>query len=208
MILPVLAQAAQLLVPALLPAADDPAGWSLRTVRGAAAPQWVVAANAAGPEVSVSGTGTAGWADLRLPAPVTGPVILRWSWRCTVHPRGTALRERARDDAPLRVVVGFGGSPGKPARAIAYTWGNTEPMGARLRSHQTDRIHVVVVATSAEADGTWQEVTVQPTRDFAVIWGRRAEPITGIALLHDMEDTGEHAAAGIRDLMLMAKPGS
>jgi hypothetical protein len=123
-----------------------------------------------------------------------------------IHPRGAALHERARDDAPLRVVVGFGGSPGKPARAIAYTWGNAEPMGVRRRSHQGDRIHVIVVATAAEAGGTWQDVSVRPAADFEAIWGRAAEPITSIALLHDLDDTGERASASIRALTLEQSP--
>ncbi len=208
MLLPVLAQVAQLLGPALLPVTNDSTAWSHRPVRGAKPPTWVVTAGTAGPEITVSGTGTAGWADLRLQTPVAGPVVLRWSWRCMIQPRGAALQQRTRDDAPLRVVVGFGGSPGKPARAIAYTWGNAEPMGMRRQSHQTGRIHVVVVATSAEADGTWQEVSVRPAADFEAIWGRPAEPITGIALLQDVDDTGERAAAAIRSLVMTAPSGS
>jgi hypothetical protein len=123
-----------------------------------------------------------------------------------VHPSGAALHERTRDDAPLRVVVGFGGSPSRPARAIAYTWGNVEPMGTRRRSHQSDRIHVIVVATAATADGTWHDVTVDPSADFAAIWQRPAEPITSVALLHDVEDTGERAVAEIRNLTMSPTP--
>jgi hypothetical protein len=203
MLLPMLAQAAQLLVPVLLPAAGDSVGLSLRAVCGATAPAWHVATSADGPVVAVSGRGTAGWADLRLDGPIVGPVSLRWSWRCSIHPAGAALHQRARDDAPLRVVVGFGGTPGKPSRAIAYTWGNTEPMGLRRRSHQSGRIHVIVVATAAEVDGTWRDVEVFPTADFEAIWGRAPEPITAIALLQDVEDTGEQAVASIRGMAAM-----
>ena len=191
-----------------IPAASssDSIGWALRPVRGASMPEWVVARDGAGSRVTVSGTGTAGWADLQMGRPVEGPVRLQWSWRCLLHPATAALHERGRDDAPLRVVVGFGGRPGAPIRAIAYTWGNAEPMGARRRSHQGDRIHVVVVATAQEADGRWHDVVVNPAADHAAIWGRPAEPITGIALLQDVDDTGARAVAEIRKLMLVPLP--
>lgn len=202
MLLPVLAQVTQLLAPALLAAGGDSTGWSLRPMRGVPMPEWIVSADTSGARVAVSGTGTAGWAMLPLATPVTVPVRMQWSWRCLVHPAMASLVERRRDDAPLRVIVGFGGRAGAPARAIAYTWGNLEAMGTRRRSHQGDRIHIVVVATAREADSTWMTVVVNPMADYRAIWPTRNEPITGVALVQDVDDTGAHAAAEIRDLTI------
>lgn len=203
---PIVGQATPLLPTAALVSSGDSTGWALRRVRGAQMPEWVVTPDRAGSRVTVSGTGTAGWADLQVERPVEGSVRLQWSWRCLVHPATAALHERRRDDAPLRVVVGFGGRPGAPARAIAYTWGNAEPMRSKRRSHQGDRLHVVVVATAREADGHWHDVVVNPGADHAAIWGRPAGAITGVALLQDVDDTGARAVAEIRNLMLVPMP--
>lgn len=203
----IVAQVVQLLAPALMSGPGGPPDdWTVRPTRGAMSPSWSIVADAAGARLRVESEGAAGWARIPLPANVARDAQLEWSWRVLETPHGAVLGERRRDDAPLRVLVGFGGSANRPKRAIAYTWGNTEPMGMRRVSHQGNEIWVKVVANAAMADGTWHEVSLAPATDFVLIWGRPALPITSIALMQDVEDTGERAIAELRRLDILMVP--
>jgi hypothetical protein len=203
----IVAQAVRLLAPALVSGPGvPPDDWTIRPTRGGVSPSWSVVVDADGARLRVESEGAAGWARIPIPANLTSDARLEWSWRVMEMPRGAALRERRRDDAPLRVLVGFGGSANRPKRAIAYTWGNAEPIGRRQVSHQGNDIWVKVVANAAMADGAWHTVSLVPATDFVLIWGRPALPITSIALMQDVDDTGERAIAELRRLDILPPP--
>lgn len=179
-----------------------PPGWRVRAVRGHPAPSYSIDEVDGARVLRIRGAGAAAFAFRKLEEPLLAHGTLRWSWRVLTAPEGADLRERSLDDSALRVAVVFGklgGIFGGKGRAIFYTWGNGEPVTFDQRSFSSDRLHVVRVDGTMEADGAWRDREAQPFLDYARIWpGEAPQPITAIGLVQDTDMTAAEAVAELR----------
>ncbi len=170
-----------------------PEGWRLQRVRGAPPPTFEVRD---GQRLRIETTGGAGFAVYRLPEPLgLGGGVLAWEWQ-TETPAGEAdLRQRERDDAPVRVVVVF-----KDGRMLFYSWGNAERKGECFPSWTGTTRVVVVLRTAEDADGSWHVERRDPFADYRGAFQRVPPPIVAVGVSADMDMLGGSAVVELRGL--------
>lgn len=187
------------------PGARLPAGWEIQPVKNVPPPLVAVHATDSARVLRIEGAGTAAWLHRSLVAGA-GPAggRLRWSWRVLETPAHADLREKDRDDSPLRLFVIFGNPRGvfsRGGRIIFYSTGSNEPPDYNGRSHVSGRIQIVRVA-GADRLGEWVELEVDPDADYRRIWGRSPPRIAAVGLMQDTDQTGGSAVAEVRRLEL------
>ncbi len=185
-----------------------PDPWLARPVRGFELPRLDVVEIDGRPAVRLAGAEAAGWWSLRLEDPVSVG-RLTWAWRVLTQPLGADLRISATDDSALRVFVVFGPPRilDSSTRAIFYSWGHIEPSGFRSAAHRTDRFHVIRLAGSGDVGSAWRSEDVDPFRDYRLIWGRAAPPVSAVGFMQDTDQTRRSAVSELRALQWqLAKP--
>ncbi len=176
------------------PSPGLPRGWTLQRTRGVEAPLFRVTGVHA---LRIEATRAAGVASFRLrnpllPPPTMRPGALTWRWRTDTPLRGASLRVRARDDAPVRVVVTF-----DDGRAIVYSWGAGEGRGETFPSSALRA--VIVLERAEDADGSWHVERRDPFADYRRFFNRAAHPIVAIAVGADTDQLRTRAAAEAAD---------
>ncbi len=179
----------------LQPSEGLPRGWTLEPVRGASAPQFRVTRNHF---LRIEHAGGAGFARYRLRQPVPPPVrkgTLTWGWQTATPVHTATLRQRARDDSPVRVFVEFA-----DGRMILYSWGNTEGRGEAFLSPSSSLRVVVVLERAEDADGSWHVERRDPFADYRRAFNRAAKSIIAVGVVSDTDQIGGRALAEVSDL--------
>lgn len=132
---------------------------------------------------------------------------LRWSWRVTELPRGTAAEtEQAGDDYAARVYVVREGILGRlDAQALNYVWARGQAPGTHWPSAFTDRV-VLWAVESGRPPGRWTTHTRDVRADWRAAFGEDIRRIDGIALMTDADNTGSSAAALYGRIRFCATP--
>ena len=138
---------------------------------------------------------------------------LRWSWKTDALVPGADNADRAREDAPLRVVVAFDGDASKlpmaeraqrklaqtmtgrppPYAALMYIWGSRETPETLIDSTHTRQIKMLVVQSGNEGLGKWHEVRRNLREDYRRAFGVAPGPVVAVAVMTDTDNTGEKA---------------
>lgn len=174
-----------------------PAGWRLARVPGVEAPTFRVTSSH---NLRIVTFNQAGSATYRLRAPLRRPPATRagaltWRWRAETPLAGAALRRRATDDSPLRVVVTF-----QDGRAIHYSWGNRESRGESFASWAGRSRMVVVLQRAEDADGSWHVERRDPFADYRRLWNNAPKPIVSVGVSADTDGLRVRSAAEIGDI--------
>lgn len=201
-------------------------GWTVRPVRGCAAPHLEVRDTLDTRFLRVAGTGTAAWFGRELHQPIApGTGTLRWSWRVIRHPEGADLRRRATDDAALRVFVVFekSGWFERIPRTLFYSTGTIEAPAYARPSFQSANMHIIRMTANPSAQSsaytfgtksetrlpigagtkdpaTWMESHTDPFADYQRVWGGSPRRIVGVGFMQDSEETNTLAVADLRML--------
>jgi hypothetical protein len=178
-----------------------PPGWTVRAVRGVAAPVSRIVDSAGTQFLRIEGRGTAAWFGRRLALAPAAGARLRWRWRIPVAPAGADLRARETDDAAARIFVAFDTPTlfGRAPRTLFYSSGGAEPEGYTRASFVSGALHVIRIAPPPP--GTWADVTVDPVADYVRIFGAAPPRITGIGVLQDSDQTGSLAVVDLATLV-------
>ncbi|MDH3458748.1 MAG: DUF3047 domain-containing protein [Gemmatimonadota bacterium] len=170
-----------------------PDGWDLRRVRGRPAPTYAVTEEAA---LRVTGAGAVGYAVFELPdrlPPEDG--VLTWRWRTATPLPDADLRDRRRDDSPVRVLVVF-----RDRRTLFYTWGRAERPGEWFASWTGSTRMVWVLRDVTDADGGWCEERRNPFTDYRTAFDRDPPAIVAVGIVQDSDNLGHPASAEVADL--------
>lgn len=120
-----------------------------------------------------------------------------------------------REDAPARVLFGFGGDVGQlPARTrmlfdlaqaltgeappyatLMYVWDATAPVGSVIVNPRSDRIRKWVVDSGPEHLGTWRVHQRDLVADFERAFGEKPGPLRAIGKMTDSDNTRASAEA-------------
>jgi hypothetical protein len=148
-------------------------------------------------------------------------MILSWDWKTDALVPGADNRDKAREDAPLRVLVAFDGDVASlpqaerrqfklakkfsgrapPYAVLMYIWTDLVPVGTVIPSAHTGQVKMLAVASGRDGIGAWQSVQRNVGEDYRRAYGTEPGPVIGIAVMTDTDNTGTRAAgdyAGIR----------
>jgi Protein of unknown function (DUF3047) len=149
------------------------------------------------------------------------PMTLSWQWKTDALVAGADNRDKAREDAPLRVLVAFDGDHATlpeaeqtrfkraknlsgrepPYAVLMYIWSDLVPVGSVIPSAHTSQVKMLAVASGASGLGSWQSVQRNLADDYRRAYGAEPGPVLGVAVMTDTDNTGEKAVgeyAGIR----------
>jgi hypothetical protein len=154
-------------------------------------------------------------------AAMTLPATLSWEWKTGAAVPGADNRVKEREDAPLRVLVAFGGdyatlpqaeqkrfdrakllSGRKPPFAVLmYVWSDLVSPETIIASAHTSQVKMLALAPGAAGLGAWQSIRRNLAADYRRAYGADPGPLLGVAVMTDTDNTGEKAVgeyAGIR----------
>ncbi|HWS74813.1 MAG TPA: DUF3047 domain-containing protein [Quisquiliibacterium sp.] len=160
------------------------------------------------------------YASLLKPAMRT-PMTLSWEWKTDALVPGADNRDKAREDAPLRVLVAFDGDVAglpeaeqkrfsrarnlagrePPYAVLMYVWSDHVPVGTVIPSAHTSQVKMLAVASGKAGLGSWQSVQRNLADDYRRAYGAEPGPVLGVAVMTDTDNTGKKAVgeyAGIR----------
>lgn len=153
---------------------------------------------------------------------------LSFAWKIDALPKLADLRDAAAEDAPVRIVLAFGGdrsllSPRThrlselsrlltgeelPYATLAYVWSAQEPPETVVHNPRTDRIRKLVVETGEQSLGRWRDYERDVLADYVRAFGEMPGPLLAIALMTDTDNTESQLQAWYGRLRLEAGDGS
>ena len=140
---------------------------------------------------------------------------LTFSWKIDALPLGADLRDSQAEDAPVRIVLAFGGdrsllSPRThrlselsrlltgedlPYATLAYVWSEHEPLETVIHNPRTDRIRKLVVQSGNLSFGQWLFYKRDVQADFVRVFGEVPGPLLALALMTDTDNTSSQLQA-------------
>lgn len=171
----------------------------------------------------------AGYGNLVLPlAPSsTPPQQLRWRWRVDQLVDNANLRQRAGDDAPLKLCVAFDfdknqlswGERAKlrlgqistgepiPAETLCYVWDKLLPVGTLLHNAFTHRLRYIVLQSGSAHLGQWQGELRNVAADYARAFGDESPQgmpaLVDLVISADADNTQSEGLGYVGDIQLL-----
>lgn len=147
---------------------------------------------------------------------------LTFSWRVDALPSHSDLRDPQAEDAPVRIVLAFGGNRALlnarthrlselsrlltgeelPYATLAYVWSASEPLETVVPNPRTDRIRKLVVETGEASLGQWRRYERDVRADFQRVFGENPGPLLAVALMTDTDNTSSRLQAWYGSLRL------
>jgi hypothetical protein len=147
---------------------------------------------------------------------------LSWEWKISCLLKNADNTQRATEDSPVRIILGFDGDKESlpfadqvmfetakvvtghdfPYATLMYIWENKAPVGTVIRSPHSARIKMMVAASGADGIGEWRLFMRNVVEDFEKAFGEKPGRLIGIGVLTDTDNTGESAEAWYGDIRL------
>lgn len=155
--------------------------------------------------------------------PPTGvPASIGWRWKTDALVPDADNRDKDREDAPLRVLVGFDGDKAAlpaeeqtrfrraktltgrdaPYATLMYIWSDHVPVNTVIPSAHTSQVKMLVVASGTEGLGRWQSVQRNLAADYRKAFGAAPGRVLGLAVMTDTDNTGAKAVGEYADIRL------
>lgn len=135
---------------------------------------------------------------------------LSWKWKVVQGNVNAETANRAREDAPARVMVSFSGDMRKigvldraasavaesvsgqalPYAELMYVWGGKVAVDSVTISSLTSRIRMLAVAADDQGIGRWQSYTRNLVEDYRRAFGEEPGRVTAIKVMTDTDNTG------------------
>jgi hypothetical protein len=161
-------------------------------------------------------------------APSTPPSTqLRWRWQVAQLVKNANLRQRAGDDAALKLCIAFDFdqrqlgwsertklhlaqvSTGEliPAQTLCYVWDNQLPVGTMLHNAFTDRLRYIVLQSGNAHLGQWREEQRDVAADYARAFGDESPQgmaaLSNLAVSADADNTQGEGLGYVADIQLL-----
>ena len=223
-------QAGQLVTPfsAAKPGAALPQGWEPLTFGSLKTPTKYDLVESDGTVVARARADAAA-AGLNFPVKfdVRSAPVVEFRWRIAKLIDDADSRIAAKEDSPVRLVLGFDGDKSKltfkertasvlaksatgkelPYAQLIYVWSNSEPVGTVIENTHTRRVRMLVAATGAGNAGKWVTLTRNLPEDFKRAFGEDPGMLTDVGIMTDTDNTGASVEAWYGDIrFLAAKP--
>ena len=155
-----------------------------------------------------------------LQPPASVPTYLSWRWKTDALVPGADNRDRAREDAPLRVMVAFDGDLSTlpdaeqrrfrlaknfagndlPFATLMYIWSDQVAPETIIPSAHTSQVKMLVVASGAAGLGQWQSVRRNVAADYKRAYGAEPGAVLSVSVMTDTDNTGEKAVGEYADI--------
>ena len=149
---------------------------------------------------------------------------LAWRWKVEQLIRNQDNTRRATEDAPVRLIVKFGGDRSKldfgertfaaqvkamtgyemPYATLMYIWARSSEAETVIPNLHTERVKMLVAESGSDKLGHWHDFRRDLYEDFKRAFGEEPGPIIGVAIMTDTDNTGEQAEAWYGDISLKA----
>jgi Protein of unknown function (DUF3047) len=146
--------------------------------------------------------------------------VMQWRWKISNLIEGADNTNAAKEDSPVRIVLGFEGDKSKlgfrdrtasslakagsgrelPYAQINYIWSNTKPVGTIIENPHTKRVQMIVAATGPAGVGKWIVLKRNVYDDFKRAFGEEPGRLTEVGVLTDTDNTGESVEAWYGDI--------
>jgi hypothetical protein len=148
---------------------------------------------------------------------------LQWQWTIASLVKAADNTQRATEDSPVRIILGFDGDKDSlpfadqvlfetakiltghdfPYATLMYIWENHAPVGTVIRSPHSSRIRMMVAESGADGIGVWRAFTRNIVEDYEKAYGEKPGKLLGIGVLTDTDNTGETVEAWYGDIRLL-----
>lgn len=150
--------------------------------------------------------------------------ILSWRWKVAQGIPTANTAEQSKEDAPVRIMIGFDGDVSKlsvkdrfsakaaesisghvlPYATLMYIWGGKVAVDSITTSSRSARIRMLAVAADDQGIGKWQTYSRNLVEDFKRAFGEEPGKIKSIEVLTDTDNTGADAVAYYGDISVSA----
>lgn len=148
---------------------------------------------------------------------------LQWQWKISRLIKNADNTQRATEDSPARIILGFDGDKESlpfadqiafetakmltgqdfPYATLMYIWENKAPVGTVIRSTHSGRVKMIVAAQGKNGVGEWRDFTRNIVEDYEKAFGEKPGKLIGIGVLTDTDNTGETVEAWYGDIRLL-----
>ena len=148
----------------------------------------------------------------RAPGQIAG---VRFSWWVQDVIAEASVADASREDAPARVMFGFGGDLATlpmrtrmmfdlaealtgekpPYATLMYVWDAKAPVGTVIINPRSDRIRKIVVDSGPGQLRRWREHHRDLAADFRMAFGEPPGPLQSVALMTDSDNTQSQATS-------------
>ncbi|MFC7518497.1 DUF3047 domain-containing protein [Herbaspirillum sp. GCM10030257] len=152
---------------------------------------------------------------------------LEWQWKISKLVSTADNTQRATEDSPVRIILGFDGDKDNlpfadqilfetakivtgydfPYATLMYIWENKAPVGTVIRSTHSSRIRMMVAEQGPEGVGKWRNFTRNIVDDYEKAFGEKPGKLIGVGVLTDTDNTGETVEAWYGDIRLLRQRG-
>lgn len=153
---------------------------------------------------------------------------LHWDWRIGGLIEKADNTQRATEDSPVRIILGFDGDKDSlpfadqimfetaklltghdfPYATLMYIWENSAPVGTVIRSGHSGRIKMVVAARGKDGIGEWRNFARNVVTDYEKAFGEKPGKLIGVGVLSDTDNTGEVVEAWYGDIRFLRERAS
>ncbi|WP_353155060.1 DUF3047 domain-containing protein [Herminiimonas fonticola] len=157
--------------------------------------------------------------------PMQKPQI-SWRWRISGLVESADNFDRALEDSPARVILGFDGNKDElpfadqimfetarmvtgrelPYATLMYIWGRRAPVDTVIPNTRSNRIKMIVAASGADGVGEWQAISRDIVADYERAFGGKPGRLIAVGVLTDTDNTGETVEAWYGDIRLKPQP--
>lgn len=151
---------------------------------------------------------------------ITTAPVMHWRWKISNLIEGADNSNAAKEDSPVRVVLGFEGDKSKlafrertastlakagsgrelPYAQLVYIWSNTKPVGTVIENPHTRRVEMVVATSGPSGVGQWMVLQRNVYEDFKRVFGEEPGRMTEVGVLTDTDNTGASVEAWYGDI--------
>lgn len=151
---------------------------------------------------------------------------IQFRWKVANLIEGADNSVAAKEDSPVRIVLGFDGDKSKltfsektssfvaktatgrelPYAQLVYVWSNRAPVGTVIPNPHTRRVQMVVAVSGPSQVGKWVTVTRNVAEDFKKAFGEEPGIMTDVGILTDTDNTGGSVEAWYGDIRFMQSP--
>src|SRR5262245_32041831 len=165
------------------------------------------------------------WVLLK-PLDIAATPMLEWRWRVPALIKTAANEDPKREDAPVRVIIGFDGDKSKlpdaeqryfarikrltgrdmPYAMLMYIWDNKNAVDQVVPSAHTSRVKMIVAESGGANVGPWRSYRRNLAADYQRAFGEKPGKVLGVALMTDTDNTGERSEGFYGALRLACAP--